>query len=228
MKKELLTLRVQRIQFWHSQAQLTGWKFKLFAFFAGLELKALKQELGVSQGKTSDTVSEVESGWDAYVEKHCGFTGRSARRYVNCYENICQDVPALASRLIKAAQAQLQDGQGNLLPERSTLQPEEAVKLLSEKDLAAFAQAADEWSLHELYAKPEKSATTTAKAAHAKAEAERERRQLAFDFWLSTKGDFSKRLENKSYLRLPKPQRQQLADRLSLLLADIKQSLKGT
>lgn len=222
---KLLTLRVQRIQFWHSQAQLTGWKFKLFAFFAGLELKALKQELGVSQGATSETVSEV-GGWDAYVEKHCGFTARTARNYAHCYENICQAVPNLANRLIKAAQAQLQDGQGNLLPERSTLQPEEALKLVSEKDLAAFAQAADEWSLHELYAKPEKSAG--ANAALAKSKADLEKRQLAFDFWVSTKGDFNKRLEAKSYLRLPKPQRQVLADRLSLMLADLKQSLKGS
>lgn len=225
--KEVIAARVSRLAKYHGLVKGRAAEIKLLAFLVGLELKCLRDDLGITSGSrtdiaTSETVSEVLQGrsWDDYIEEECGFTARTARNYITAYENVCLKVPKLADKLIAGCKSSLTSTTAGIMPVTA-----ERVEFLipDPKALEEFCEVADEWSLHELYERPIKRAKVEENARQSAAAAAKRKGQAVFDFWFD---DFAQAAEQKNYLRLPRNHQQQLLQKLEIVVADLRKTIK--
>lgn len=224
-----ISTRLERIRSWHGAARTQAATLKLVAFFTGMEIKALHDDLGISQGMrndldgTSPTVGEVTDGrcknWQELVEDQCGISEQTARNYVALYDNICAKAPAFAEAVLAVAAPRLDKIRKPLaLPD-----PQASIAKIPAEAMEAFHEATDPWSLSELYRRPMKPAQVQMRAELAKAEAKKIEQQTYMHFWFK---DLEKSIKNRTYLRLPRPQREMLVDTLELTLKDLKASLR--
>lgn len=222
-----ISQRLERIRSWHNISRDQAWKLKLIVFFAGMEIQALKAELGITAGNPekvkSETVSELTNGkcrtWDELVELHCGMTQRTALNYVTAYENICREAPGFVEAVLKVAEPRITGVKQPLaLPD-----PNAAIAKIPEEELEKFREAMDPWSLRELYIRPMKPAQAQIVEELEKAKAAKRDVQTYLKFWFD---ELDTNIKNRSYLRLPKPQREMLLNTLEITIKELRDSLR--
>jgi hypothetical protein len=230
--------RFQRIALYHAAARASAGHFKIYALLTGLELQCLKVELGIVSGtrtdlkkETSETVSEVPAddilngrSWGEFVEDELDLTARTANNYVNAYMTIIHAAPKVCEKLIAAARVK-RDTATKALPDH--LSQEDALDLFQPRELEDLVKALDPWTLSELYEKPLKRIDRNAHNEIAREQNDKKQRQIYFDFWLDPRGTVGKQVERKTYLKLPRPERQRLLETLDIVRADLRESLRG-
>lgn len=225
--KKILSIRLDRVHQYHALATSRAAEFKLAAVLTGLELYCLRTELGIGQGTrtdiaTSDTLSEVlkARSWEDFVEEECGFTARTARRYVAAYEGLRDHLPKLADQLLKLAPARIADPEGNLIGDIRPTDPTAVRSGISPEDFRKFAEALDDWSLHELYERPMKRAKSP--ATKPEPVSKTLERQSTFQFYEST---LDKWLEQQDWKVLSPVQKTVLLTKLQKATAELKKEL---
>lgn len=191
-------LHITRFQSLHAIAQARGIEFKLAAFFAGLEVKALADLHGVSQGKAADHGEP----WAAFVEASLGVPYRTAHRYRRHFEDTAAAHVEIAKRLNAHWQTMTAKGT-KALPENSG---SSLAGKLTPANLQEFCENPDAWNLHELFEKPsdEKDVTPEEGAS----EGAKQRRKELLKFYAQA----MKRVQSTEFLKLPKPQLQAFAE----------------
>jgi hypothetical protein len=223
-----IATRIERIRSWHNASRNQAATLKLLAFFTGMEIKALHDDLGITPGNpaltgNSETVSELTNGrcrtWAELVEDQCGMTERTARNYVSLYEYLCMKAPAFVEAVLAVAAPRLDKIREPLaLPD-----PQASIAKIPADAMDAFHAATDPWSLSEMYRRPMKPAHVQMQVELAKAASQKVEAQTYLKFWFD---DLEAKIKNRSYLRLPRPQREMLVDTLELTLKDLKASLR--
>ena len=228
-----LSTRLERIRSWHNVSREQAWKLKLIVFFAGMEIQALKDDLGVTQGSrsdlsaTSETVSEVEkyskgkaTTWEELVELECGMTARTANNYVTAYHNICAAAPTFAEAILKHAAPRL-DGMKKPL---ALPDPGAAIAAIPEEELEKFRDATDPYNLREIYARPMKPAQAQILEELEKDKSKKREIQGFLKFWFD---ELESNVKSHSHLRLPRKQRELLLNTLEITVREIKDSLRS-
>ena len=222
-----LSTRLERIRSWHNVSREQAWKLKLIVFFAGMEIQALKDDLEITAGNpdkvNSETVSELTNGkattWEELIELECGMTYRTAHNYVLAYHNICAAAPTFAEAILKHAAPRL-DGMKKPL---ALPDPGAAIAAIPEEELEKFRDATDPYNLKDIYARPLKPAQAQMQAELAKAHSKKVEVQGYLKFWFD---ELDSKIKNRSYLRLPKPQREMLLETLELTIKELRDSLR--
>lgn len=225
-----ISTRLERIRSWHNVSREQAWQLKLIVFFAGMEIQALKDDLGVTERQrtdidgTAETVSAVTNGkattWEELVELECGMTYRTAQNYVTAYHNICAAAPSFAEAILKVAAPRLDGKKACLaLPD-----PGAVIAKIPEEELEKFRDATDPWSLREIYARPMKAAQAQIVEEIEKAKSKQREVQGFLKFWFD---ELESNVKRHTYLRLPRKQRELLLNTLEITVSEIKESLKS-
>jgi hypothetical protein len=222
-----LPLRLDRIRGWHRATVSQAWRLKLQVFFTGMEIQALKADLGITNGRPSDEKSEFVSDfsggkastWEELIETSCDITSRTARNYVAAYQNMSAAAPAVVERIIKLAAPRLEAAQPLALAD-----PDAIIAAIPEKELAAFRDAVDPWNLSELYQRPLKAAAAQIAEETAKQQSKQTAQQGMLKFWFD---DFDAKLRTKSHLKLPRAQREVLLNTMEITIKELRDSLRS-
>lgn len=186
---------IARFAFCHRLAQTRGLQFKLAAYFAGLEVATLSDLHEVSQGKAAKN----GEAWGAFVPRALGIPYSTAMRYKAHYSSMATEHAAIAKKL-NSHWLKLTDGTGTA--KLLTSGGEDAVNAdLTATALQDMCDHADEWGLHEIFAKPAKE-TDTGGDDDDDEETKRRKNPLV-DFYAR---QLMQRFASQEYLRLPKAQ----------------------
>lgn len=226
---ERISIRLQRISQMHAATKDQAWKLKLAVFFMGMEVQALKAELGVSQGGDRANqngfalLGKNYATWEELIEREAGITSQTARNYVTAYENICQVAPDVVNRILRLASPTIDRIEGKTplaLPDA-----EGVIQTIPEKDLVAFREAVDPWGLSQLYQKVLKPAQAQIIEEATKTQARLSEQQALLKFWFE---DFDSRMQKRDYLKIPPKQRELLLNSLEVVTKEIRDSLRKT
>jgi hypothetical protein len=220
-----ITARIDRLKLWHTGAKASATRLKLFVFLAGAEITCLKSDLGITQGRTSDIMSEVGESvkWITHLEQQSGITERTIRRYCMGYFNMSKAAPDLAQRILTAADITL--ALDDSRPMALQLQIEESIKRIPTEDIEAFCEALDPWNLSELYQRPLKAAQVETLNAEAKAASKKRDDDHQLVFWF---GELDTRIRRSEHLQLPRDQRVILLEAFETAVRELRESLKGS
>lgn len=224
-----ISTRLERIRSWHQLTATKAFETRLLIFFTGMEIAALKGDLGITQGcrsdlsRTSEMISEVTNGkaetWEELLSLETGMTARTARNYVAFYDQMILRAPAFVQWCIQHAAPRLEGPSDKLL---CLPDPHAVIVTIDKEALQAFRDATDPYTLSELYEKPLKPAIAQARTEHAKKKSDEKEEQAYFDFWC---GKMEKAARSRTWQVLPPPQRKVLLETLETTVAEIKASL---
>jgi hypothetical protein len=224
-----IAARIDRLKLWHTGAKASATRLKLFVFLAGLEGQAIKDVLGIVErrrtdlGETAETISAVTGGesFSNWIEAQTGITYRTFNNYITAYFNMDVAAPEIAGRIRAASDIRLES---HSAPLALQTQIEESIRKISPADIEAFSAALDPWNLSDLYQKPLKPAQVREQNEEAKAKSDLRDRDHQLEFWFD---EFEKKAERFHYLKLPRPHREALLERLTGMIRDLKDSLRN-
>jgi len=223
-------LHAARFLAMHNAATARGMEFKLLAYFAGLEIIALKDAYIAEHGETRGGGKKEKSPGETFLtlkdwmQEKTGVSKATAYRYTAHYEGIAAAHPEAAAKLNAYYQKQVAalaigDGSGSSSAALALLSPD-AGKLPA-KAIEELTAAPDVWGLHELFAEDDTDDDTDESD-----DDDTKGRKLSplVKFWAK---ELCARLKADEFLRLPKQHLRRIKGELEAAAARADAALKG-
>jgi hypothetical protein len=224
-----------RFQAMHRAAGVRGMEFKLLAYFAGYEVRCLRDLHQAEHGETRGRKKAVEGNkcqeatipLTEFLRQQTACSLRSAYRYQDHYDSVFTSHPEAAAKLNAyyekaVAAAALEHGKGeDAAGAALALASPEACKLPA-KALQGILEQADAWGLEQLFTAEEDAE----EGSEEDDEEDGKGRKLSPLVKFYAKQLFP-RLKGDDFLRLPKPQLRALATVFEEVVKKAKEALEG-